>query len=120
EHLEQFLVADLLRVEHDQDDLGVIRRTAAHLAIRRVLRRAGRVADGRRVDARLLPELLLSAPEAAHAEHGKLEPIGKWRLDAMVIHEMFVHYFCSSGSKFIAAPFMQYRRPVGCGPSGNT
>src|SRR5262249_45828348 len=123
EHLQQVFVPDLLRIEHDEDDLSVIRRPAADLAVCRILRVTRRVADGRGVHTGLLPELLLSAPEAAHAEQRDLRSLGKRRLDWMLVHEMRSHLSSFpgfAGVKSSAAPFMQYRRPVGCGPSGNT
>ena len=68
EGLEQLLVGDPRRVVGDEDDLGVTGPAGADLLVGRVRRVATGVADGRRHDARELPEILLVAPEAAEAE----------------------------------------------------
>ena len=60
----------------------------ADLAIRRVRRVAGGVADRGRVDARQLPEFLLRAPEAAHRRTSRARGLRKWRLEAMTVHEV--------------------------------
>ena len=49
---------------------------------------AGRITDRGAVDARQLPELLLGAPEAAHAKHGAGEAVRERRLESMTVHEM--------------------------------
>jgi len=141
EHAKQIFVASLRGVVNDEHDFVVPREAGAHFAIRRVRRVAGRVADGRRVDARELPELLLRPPETAHAEQRRPQTVRERRLEAMPVHEVRVghthpfgtagqrfdwrrnaqgfHGVFLSGSKARAAPFMQYRMPVGGGPSGN-
>src|SRR4051795_13158793 len=81
EEPEHLLVAGEKRVEDDEDGLGVAGATRADLLVGRVRRRAARVADGRRVHARGLPEDPLGAPEAAHAELRALEPVGERRRD---------------------------------------
>ena len=86
--LEEILVADGLRIEHDEDRLVVPGHPAAHFAVGRVRRPPGGVANGGRVDARELPEFLLRAPEAAHAEHRLLEAVRKRRCEPMTVHEM--------------------------------
>src|SRR4051812_40880926 len=107
EHLQQVFVADLLRIEHDEHDLRMIRRAAADLSIRRVLRVSGRVTDGCRVHTRLLPELLFGAPEATHAEDRNLRSFRKRRRDRMLADEMWSHALSFPGAKSRAAPFMQ-------------
>src|SRR2546423_11318366 len=72
----------------------------AHILIGRVVERAARIADARARHTVELPECRLDPPEAAGPERCLL-----------------FHY---SSSRFNAAELMQYRRPVGCGPSGNT
>src|SRR5207302_863403 len=59
-------------------DLVVARHAAADLAVRRVRGEAACVTDLCRIHTRRLPEFLLGAPEAAHAEHGELHPVGEW------------------------------------------
>src|SRR6185295_5186956 len=107
EDLQQILIADLFGIKDDEDDFSVIGGAAADLAIRGVLRLAGGVADRGGVDARLLPELLFRAPEAAHAEHRGLGSGGKRRDDRMLADEVRVHGLSFSGSNASDTPFMQ-------------
>src|SRR5688572_2991486 len=93
------------------------RGAAAHLLVGRELPAAARIADRRRVDAGEVPELSLSAPETSHAKHGLLEA-GWRRFVDRGFQDCVCHVF-SFGSNFNATPFMQYRSPVGRGPSGN-
>src|SRR6266568_2550407 len=73
EELQQLGVADLARVELDEDRLRLPRSVGADVLVARILRVATRVADRRGDDASHLPEALLHAPEAALREDG--EPI---------------------------------------------
>src|SRR6266508_1332102 len=82
------------------DYLGVAGRVRAHVLVGRIVERPARIADARLRDAVELAERGFDAPETAGAERCGLH-----------------HY---SSSSFNAAELMQYRRPVGCGPSGNT
>src|SRR5512132_1554231 len=100
EHLQQLVVGHALRVVRHFDDLRVAGRMRAHVFVRRILERAAAVADTRARDAVELAERRLDAPEAAGAERCLL-----------------LHY---SSSSLSAAELMQYRSPVGRGPSGNT
>jgi hypothetical protein len=59
---------------------------AAHLAVGRVRRDPGRVADGGRIDTRLFPELAFGSPEAAKTEQGLLGTLREWRLEPGVEH----------------------------------
>ena len=68
EELQQVAVARLGRVEQDLDRLGV----AGVVAVGRVGVLAAGVADPGRQDARLPPDQVLHAPEAAAREHGPL------------------------------------------------
>src|SRR3712207_3712796 len=70
EDLQQSFVAGHRRVEHDAHRLGVSGSTGARLLVRRVRGEAALVADRGCPDARLLPERLLLAPEAAEGELG--------------------------------------------------
>src|SRR5579863_7707070 len=88
--LEQRLVAELRRVEHDEHDLGVPGAARTDFLIGRVLREAAGVADGRRVDAGRLPELPFRPPKAAEGEHGLLEARRKRRLERSAIHGVTV------------------------------
>src|SRR5439155_23702967 len=81
-------------------DLGMARAVRADVLVGRIVERPARVADTRTRHAFDLPERSLDAPEASSAERCLL-----------------LHY---SSSRFSAAELMQYRRPVGRGPSGNT
>src|SRR2546423_3772001 len=72
----------------------------AHILVGRIVERAARIADARARHPVELPECRLDAPEASRAERCLL-----------------LHY---SSSRFNAAELMQYRRPVGRGPSGKT
>src|SRR5438128_2531461 len=88
EHFQQILVPNHLRIEDDEHDLGVAGQAAAHLAVRRVRRVAGRVADCGGIDAGQFPELPLGAPETPHCEDRALEASGKRRLEAMSTYKM--------------------------------
>src|SRR6185312_12389353 len=90
EHAQELVVRDLLRVEHDAHHLGVTGGAGADFAVGRVRREAALVADRRRVDARLLPELALGAPEAAEAEVGDLEAVGARRRQSRAVDEVDV------------------------------
>src|SRR5690606_11630456 len=86
EDLEQRLVGQALRVERDQDQLGVAGEPGAHFLVGRIGRAAAAVADGRGVDARRLPEPALGAPEAAEAQLGELDAFGEGRLERIAVH----------------------------------
>ena len=73
EQLEQVGVADLLRVVDHQHALGVARQTAAHLFIGRIGGETTLIAGGGDIDAGLLPEQSLDAPETAHGKIGQLQ-----------------------------------------------
>src|SRR6478735_133020 len=81
ERLQQLLVRDLVRIEHDQHHLGVTGAARAGLFIGRVRRVAAGIADSGGVNAVAeLPELAFGTPEAAEPEHGLLETGGIRRL----------------------------------------
>src|SRR5471032_618412 len=88
EGLEQRLVGGLRRVEPHLHHLVVAGVARADFLVGRVGRETASIADGGRVDARRLPELALSPPEAAQPEHRLLEAGWKRRLNAIVVHEM--------------------------------
>src|SRR5262249_36898941 len=70
-------------------DLVVAGASGADLLVGRVGGRPGRVADCGDVDAvAQLPELALSAPEAAEAEHGRLQPLRVRTLEGAPVDEM--------------------------------
>src|SRR5918997_676112 len=75
EDLQQLLVAHLLRVVADLDDLGVPGPGAAHLLVGGVRGEAARVAGRGVGHARGLPEQLLRAPETTEGEVGHLGPV---------------------------------------------
>jgi hypothetical protein len=62
--------------------------SGAHFLVRGVRRDAAGVADGRRPDARQLPERLLLAPEAAEPDDDGLESLGRIGLDGVAEHEV--------------------------------
>ena len=74
--LEQLSVTDFVRVEHDEQRLGMSRASGAHGAIRRGVGPAARVAHARVQQAlagrEVLAEQVLDAPEAAGGERGAL------------------------------------------------
>jgi len=70
EDLEQIVIADLLRIEGDLDDLGVSRRAGAHLFVRRIRARAARVAGDDARHAAQLAEQRVDAPKAAGTQRG--------------------------------------------------
>src|SRR6266540_1427752 len=72
EEAEQLRVADLLRIELDQERLGVAGPMAGDVLVRRVLRLSAGVADRGGDDAGHLPEPLLDPPEAALGEDREL------------------------------------------------
>ena len=88
ERLEQLLVTHHLRIEHDQDHLGVSREAGAHLLVGGVGREAAGVAGGGAPHARHLPEHALGSPEASHPEDGRLEALREGRLEAVAVHEV--------------------------------
>ena len=88
EDLEQLLVRDHLRVEHDEHDFGVAGHPAANFLVSSVGSIASSVADGGRVDALQLPKNLLGSPETSQREHRHLHSFGKGRLQRMPIYEM--------------------------------
>src|SRR5262245_25230146 len=73
---QQLLVGRLRRIEHDPDGPCVAGPARAGLLVRGVGRDAALVAHGGRPHARLLPEGLLFAPEAAERELRDLETLG--------------------------------------------
>src|SRR2546422_74451 len=91
--------------------LGVAGHAAAHLAIVRVRRGASGIADGGRIDARCLPELPFSAPEAAHAEHRLLEPGRKRRREPVAVDEVRVgnrHRLRAPGKRLVGLWHSQF------------
>ena len=89
ERLQQLLVGDLLRIEHDQHHFGVTGAARADLFIGRVGGVAAGIADGGRIDAVAeFPELALGAPETAEPEHRLLEACGIRRLQLAAVDEM--------------------------------
>jgi hypothetical protein len=99
EQLEQLLVADPRRVEHDTHGLGVAGLAGAHLLVRRVRREAALVADGGDGHARLLPIQLLLAPEAAERELRDLAAGRIRRLQADAVDEVAL----GGGERLVAA-----------------
>src|SRR5579862_1030950 len=61
---------------------------AADFLVCRIRCEATCVTDGRRVNPRQLPEVLLSAPETSEGEHGFLHARGKGWDDSFSVHEM--------------------------------
>src|SRR5215207_10713212 len=89
ERLQELLVGDLLRIEHDQHHFGMTGAARADLLIGRIGRVSAGIADGGRMDAVTeLPELALCAPETAEAEHRLLEACGIGRLQLAAVDEM--------------------------------
>src|SRR5579859_6318995 len=74
EELQQPVIADRLRVEDDEHDLGVPGASAAYLLVGRVHGRAAGIADRSGPHARRLPEFALGTPEAAEPEYRHLQP----------------------------------------------
>src|SRR5713226_8379373 len=70
----------------------MIGEPAANFLVARILRLPAGVADRGAVDARALPEQLLCAPEAAHAEDRLLHARGERRLERMAVDEMLVRH----------------------------
>ena len=102
ENLQQIVVADCVRVEDHEHDLGVCGHAGADFAVGRIRGMAGGVSDGRAVHPGELPEFLLGAPKAAHCEHRLGEALGKGRHDPVPIDEMHVwdgHAFSSTGER---------------------
>src|ERR1043165_7529868 len=85
EHLEELLVRDLLRVQDDMDDFGMVGEPAANFLVGWILRLPAGVADRRRVHAGQLPEEALRAPEAAQAEDRLLHAFRERRLARMAV-----------------------------------
>src|SRR5207247_7734391 len=83
EHLQQIVVTDRLRIEHDEHDLVVTGHARADFTIRRVRRRSCGVSDRGAVHAAKLPELPLRAPETAHPDDRAPETIGQRRGEAV-------------------------------------
>jgi hypothetical protein len=90
EHLEHHLVRGDRRVVDREDHLGVPGAPRADLLVGWVRGEAAGVADRGRVDARRGPELALGTPEAAHAHHDPLEPLGERRHEWRAEHEVTV------------------------------
>src|SRR5262245_17087688 len=90
EDAQHLLVAGLGRVEHDEDGLGVPGAPRADLLVGGVGRDATGVAHRGGVDAIGLPELALRTPEAAHPEHGLLQPLGEGRMQRMAEHRVTI------------------------------
>ncbi len=89
ERLQQLLVGDLLRIEHDQHHFGMTGAARTDLFIGRIGRMSAGIADGGRMDAVAeLPELALGAPETAQPEHRLLEAGGIGRLQLAAVDEM--------------------------------
>ena len=82
------LSAMAVAMVYHQDGLGVASASAADLLVCGVRREAPGVADGCREHAVGLPELALSAPEAAEAEHSLFEASRKRRLERVAVDEM--------------------------------
>ena len=77
ERAQELLEGQHLGVVGDEHGLGMARAARADLGVGRVGRVAARIAHGRRVDARQLPEEALGAPEAAEAELHDLDALGE-------------------------------------------
>src|SRR4029078_11447278 len=75
EDLEELLVRDLRWIADDAQRLRMRGLARARLVVRRVRCRAALVPDRRRPDARLLPERLFLAPEAAERELRDVEVV---------------------------------------------
>jgi hypothetical protein len=89
EGLEQRLVADLRRVEYDQHHLVVAGAARAYLLVGRVWRDARGIAHRRHPDPLAhLPELALGTPEAAQAEHRRLQALGVRPLQRPLVEEV--------------------------------
>jgi hypothetical protein len=67
-HLEQIVIADLLRIEGDLHDLCMSGRSGTHLLIRGVRARAARIAGDDALHAAQLAEERIDAPEASGAK----------------------------------------------------
>ena len=82
EGLEERVVRDHLRIEHDEHNLVVSGLSGANLFVGRIGREAAGIANSSRPDTGAdLPELALSTPEAADSEHRGLEAFRIWSLD---------------------------------------
>ena len=88
EHLEQGVVGDFRRVEHDEDHLIVPGAAGADVLVGRVGRVATRIADRRGPYARGFPELAFGAPETAEAEQGALHALREGRRHRRAVDEM--------------------------------
>src|ERR1700733_10513640 len=88
-HLQQPIVGNLCRIEHDQHRFGVTGAARADFFIGRILCVAAGVANRRDVDAVAeFPELALRTPEAAQSEHRLLKSSRIRRLQRMAVDEM--------------------------------
>src|SRR5688572_4515831 len=88
EELQQLLVSDSLGVIHDTHGLGVAGHAAADFLVGGIGGRASLVADGGDDHARLLPEVLLLAPETAERELGDLRAFWIRNLQRLVVEEV--------------------------------
>src|ERR1043165_2859901 len=106
EEVEDVVVRDLLRIEHDLDRLRVPGAALLHVFVARVLQRAAGVADARVDHAGQLADQLLDAQEAAAGERcrlGHFFPFWKrWRYCPYPEASSL-----STGMKRIDAEFMQ-------------
>ena len=77
EDAQELVIANQLRVKHHPHDLRVAGVASADLMVGGIGRGAARVADGGGDDAGEMEEVLLGAPEAAHAEDRDLGARGR-------------------------------------------
>jgi len=107
ENLQDFPVRNLGRIEGHLDRFRMAGLTCADLLVGRVDGCAACVAGNYALDAVNLPEDRLDTPETTAGESRN------FRWGTLV-------QSCPSGTNFSAKPFIQYRLPVGGGPSSKT
>ncbi len=127
EHIEQLFVADARRIVFDLQRFIVAGASRRHLLVGRIDLGAAGITGGGGEDAVDLVESRLDAPETTAGEHGcgaRLRLGGGKRDNRQQGRErkpdLFHQAPAAVGLKIMATPFMQYRRPVGFGPSSNT
>ena len=86
EQLDEIPIADDLGIEHHLHRLGVAGQAAAHLLVGGIGGQPPLIPGGGGIDPGLLPEQTLHTPETAHAEPGKLHPLGPGPLGRVAVY----------------------------------